>query len=56
MPVYEFRCEACGPFDAHHAMAQVPRLPGLPRVRRGRTARVLRRGPVPRELSPGTGN
>ncbi|CAL8900536.1 hypothetical protein KVA01_22390 [Kocuria varians] len=25
MPVYEFRCEACGPFDAHHAMAQVPR-------------------------------
>ena len=29
-------------------------LPGLSRVRRGRTARVLRCGPVPRELCPGT--
>ena len=25
MPVYEFRCEACGPFEAHHAMTDVPR-------------------------------
>ena len=25
MPVYEFRCPVCGPFDAHHSMAQVPR-------------------------------
>ncbi|OXS83104.1 FmdB family zinc ribbon protein [Kocuria marina] len=30
MPVYEFRCEACGPFDAHHAMAQVPRSQDCP--------------------------
>lgn len=30
MPVYEFRCEACGPFDAHHAMAQVPRAQACP--------------------------
>lgn len=30
MPVYEFRCEACGPFDAHHAMAQVPRAQQCP--------------------------
>ncbi|GAA4815308.1 FmdB family zinc ribbon protein [Tomitella cavernea] len=24
MPVYEFRCPVCGPFDALHTMAAVP--------------------------------
>ncbi|WP_182357298.1 FmdB family zinc ribbon protein [Tomitella gaofuii] len=24
MPVYQFRCDSCGPFDAAHTMATVP--------------------------------
>lgn len=48
MPLYEFRCRSCGPFDAVHTMADVPQDAPCPRcggrARRAVAAPALGRG------------
>ncbi|MDN5759269.1 MAG: zinc ribbon domain-containing protein [Tomitella sp.] len=45
MPVYQFRCNRCGPFDSAHPMTAVPDADGCPRcgesARRAITAPAL---------------
>lgn len=52
MPVYQFRCPSCGPFDAVHTMAAVPDSGRCPAcgadARRAITAAALGRGSSPR--------
>ncbi|QDQ97551.1 FmdB family zinc ribbon protein [Tomitella fengzijianii] len=48
MPVYRFRCDSCGPFDASHTMAAVPDADACPECQapsqRTITAPALGRG------------